>query len=160
MRICPLLLLHQTVLSPVLKGLGIFCLCFGIIACGGSRPTGALAGKVVFKNAPMEGGSLIFDYGEGVSKTVSISSTGSFNEPALFAGSAKVGVIPPAVMKSAKNSTAASKMKVPKGFEGKEGYFGNTKEAKVSEKYRDPNTSGFTAEIKTGNNPDVTFEIK
>lgn len=160
MRTCPLFYPRHAVLSPVLKGLGVFFLSFGLLACGGSRPTGALAGKVVFNNSPMEGGSLIFDYGEGVSKTVSISSTGIFNDPALFAGSAKVGVIPPAFIKGAKNSAVASKMKVPKGFEGKEGYFGNTKEVKVSDKYQDPKTSGFTAEIKTGNNPDVTFEIK
>ncbi len=160
MRICPLLPYRHPVLFECLKGLGLYFLCFGTIACGGSRPTGALEGKVVFKNAPMEGGSLVFDYGEGVTKTVSISSTGSFKEPALLAGSAKVGVIPPAFIKGAQNSATAAKMKIPKGIAGKEGYFGNTKEVTISDKYKDPNTSGLTAVIKAGANPDITFEIK
>ncbi len=160
LRICPLLSLRQSVFTPALKGLGLFFLCLGVLACGGGRPTASIAGKVVFNNGPLEGGSLVFDYGEGVSKTVSLSSTGTFNESALFVGSAKVGVVPPAFIKGSQNSATAAKMKVPKGFQGKEGYFGNTKEFKVAEKYKDPNTSGLTVEIKAGKNPDVTFEIK
>lgn len=145
--------------APALKGLGFVALAFSTLACGGGRPTGALSGKVTLNNAPLSGGSLVFDYGDGVTQTVSISSSGAFSEPNLFAGSAKVGVVPPSAP-AKMNEAIQAKMKAPKGVQGKDDYFGNTKAVKVPDKYKDPNTSGFSAEVKAGKNPDVTFEIK
>lgn len=150
--------MNSKIFPPVLKGMGVFALTLCAVACGG-RPTGELSGKVVFNNAPLPGGSLVFDFGSGVTQTVSISTSGTFSEPKLFAGSAKVGVSPPSAP-AKMNEAIQAKMKAPKGVQGKDYYFGNTKSVKVPEKYKDPGTSGFSVEVKAGKNPDVTFEIK
>ena len=141
-----------------LKGLGAMAIALCSVACGG-RSTGELSGKVVLNNSPLPGGSLVFDYGGGVTQTVSIASTGTFSEPKLLAGTAKVGIIPPSAP-SKMNEAIQAKMKAPKGVQGKDDYFGNTKSVKVPDKFKDPNTSGFSTEVKPGKNPDVTFEIK
>lgn len=150
--------LSNKTFPPVISRLGVFALTIFTIGCGG-RPTGELSGKVVFNNAPLPGGSLIFDYGDGVTQTVSISNTGSFSEPKLLAGSAKVGISPPSAP-AKMNESIMAKMKAPKGVQGKDDYYGNTKSVKVPEKFKDPNTSGLKAEVKTGKNSDITFEIK
>ncbi len=150
--------LINTISTRFHRVLGLFSLTLVSVACNG-RPTGELSGKVVFNNAPLPGGSLVFDFGGGVTQTVSISTSGTFSEPKLFASPAKVGVVPPSAP-AKMNEAIQAKMKAPKGVQGKDDYFGNTKSVKVPEKFKDPNSSGFTVDVKSGKNPDVTFEIK
>jgi|GEM_PF-6651203 len=126
-----------------------------ILGCG--VPTGELNGRVVFGKDPLQGGTLVFEYSDGQSATVTVKTDGSFSVSNLPVGSANVGVSPPAAPKM--NAAIQAKMKAPKGMEGKENYYGMNKAVKIKEKYKTASSSGFKVVIKAGKNDDVTFTV-
>jgi hypothetical protein len=127
------------------------------LGCGSSTAT--VSGKISFRNNPLHGGTVTF-YGPGENgwtKTSTISDDGSYKLDHVPTGSARITV----ETKTAKvNPQAKQKMpkmpkdKPPEGLEhspfGQMQKQSADKFVEIPEKYKDPNQSGLTYEIKNG----------
>lgn len=112
--------------------------------CGGGsgKPAGTVAGKVTMKGNPVGAGSVNFLSASGTAAMAKIDESGSFKiDGSLDAGDYKVYLLPPVPEP------------VPPGTKRPP-----TGKFEVPQKYRDPSTSGLTAQVKEGAN-DIPIEI-
>jgi len=110
-------------------------------------PTGTLSGKVAYKGEALKEGTVQLnnpEKGSGGEVTINEDGTFEFTSAAgLVTGTYQVSVVPPMVEKSFGPDTPASE--VPKEMPN------------IPEKYRYPDSSGLSVEIKEGEN---TLEIE
>jgi hypothetical protein len=121
--------------------------------CGSSPPKGQVKGKVLLHGTPMRSGTVTFVGADGQEKLAPISSEGIYQISDLAVGEAKIGV--------------ASRPPIPEGlknFPGPPGPGPTTfppppeKAVEIPSKYNDPDKSGLTYDVKSGEQ-DHTIEL-
>lgn len=129
---------------------GIKCLFLSVLimGCHGSEPvtpTGKVAGKVTVKGQPVTAGTVNFDLkAGGYGTSAKLEATGSFSfSDGIPVGVYTVSVSPPEEMPVGPGETP--KPRTP---------------FHVPEKYRSAPTSDLTAEVKAGDNPPLTLDLK
>lgn len=117
--------------------------------CGGGMPMGKVTGKVTFKGRPVGEGTVRFQPKLGPAAAGPLSSDGSYElttktpHDGTVVGSHTVTIQP--LMPFNMDMESRKIISKPKAIP-------------IPEKYRDPATSGLTAEVKSGQN-EVNFEI-
>jgi hypothetical protein len=130
--------------------------------CSGSAPkTNSVSGKVTYKGAPVTGGTLrIYYTGVADAQQIAIGADGSY-----FAAEMPVGQVTVTVDTESLNthggSSDYSKMgKDHPGFNPPQGGgSGAMVYVKIPAKYKDPKSSGLSADIKKGKNENVNFDL-
>jgi hypothetical protein len=113
--------------------------CLGeLVGCGGDggEVSGSISGTVTCDGGPLTVGSVLFvnrDYGIGVEGP--LDASGNFHIPAIRTGEYQVAIQPPPLPS-------------PEAMEKGE----KAAPSPVAPKYRSPETSGLTAQVKEGDN--------
>jgi hypothetical protein len=142
--VCRQLLLVQTALlaaSVMLIGVG----------CG--KPTGAVSGKVYFKDQPLKGGNVTFISLDGKSSaTVRIAEDGSYSVPEIPVGDVRIAVETKSLKPNPQKEMAKSRM--PKDAAPEAGdMYGNSSADKyvaIPDKFSDPGTSQLMYTVVAG----------
>jgi hypothetical protein len=143
-------------------GLSLSLALVALVGCGGG--TGNVSGKVYYQEVPMTGGQVVFQQ-EGKSITANIEPDGSYKALAVPSGQVKVAVFnaPPT---AGEGSKAAAMMKGMQKTVSKEqaavdpAVAAKAKAVKIPETYADPEKSGVTLTVKTGENPNQDIKLK
>ena len=160
------------------RRLGLFALPLMLLSClmigcpGGSKAD--LAGKVSYKGKTLSTGSVVLTDAEGKSSSAAIAPDGSFKFVGVPIGKMTVYLdvpeksgakggggpnLPPGVAGKVKfgpppGSEGAEKM----NMNPKEMNKGNT-DPEIPSKYKKPETSGLSVELKSGKNPDYNIDL-
>lgn len=121
-----------------------------IAGCGGGKdaqPTGRVSGKVTVQGQPVAKGTVTLEMkGGGAAASAAVGADGSFTvaEP-LAVGTYTVSVAPP--------EPSPDDAPTPGGA-------AIAAKTNIPQKYRSSSTSDLTAEVKAGDNPPLTLDLK
>lgn len=125
---------------------GIALLLAALAGCGGKAAVAKVSGKVTVGGQPVTGAMINFVSSEtGVAASDGLDASGAYDIPSgLKPGTYKVFVVP---------ASSADQPPMPGKPPPKPA------ESKVPPKYRSDATSGLTAELKEGDNPNKDFAL-
>jgi hypothetical protein len=112
-----------------------------LLGCGTNAPVDerrtSVSGTVTFDGKPLPAGNIVFDSTES-----RLSTTATINQGVYATSRAAIG----------NNEVSIETESLRYGFPA--GY------VKIPERYTNPMTSGLTADVKTGENKNINFELK
>jgi hypothetical protein len=139
-------------------------LVLGLAGCS-SRPvdpnrpkTVPVSGTVTYKGAPVEGATVTF-FAQGGGKRGAVGRTDASGQFTLTTFDPKDGAIPGSYLVAIEKSVLEGAP--PEGATGKAGEeppAGTVKDL-IPSKYKDPNKSGLTADVKEGGVKDLKFDL-
>jgi hypothetical protein len=121
------------------------------VGCGGSK--GSVSGKVTYKNKPLTKGGVSFIDEKGHVYRSEIGSDGSYSVSKIPPGPAKITVITPGAFRMPKTAGGPPKGVDAAGSTGTgsgSGMGAGADTGSLPEKYKDPDTSGLTYTVTTG----------
>ncbi len=128
-----------------------------ISACASEEPRGTVTGKVSVNGVPLSEGTIYFENtSKGVALTGQIKADGSFTLAShqgagLVVGTYQVAISPEAMLMSADEIPLVGKNPRKPN---------DVKKSPLPEKFYKTSTSKLTAEIKSGSNPPINFDLK
>ncbi len=130
----------------IVTALGIASLLAALVGCGGKGPVAKVSGKGAVGGQPVTGAMINFISAEtGVAASDDLDAGGAYDiQAGLRPGTYKVCVVP---------SASADQPPMPGKPPPK------PSESKVPPKYRSDATSGLTAELQEGDNPNKDFAL-
>jgi hypothetical protein len=146
--------------------LGICLALLVLVAAGCSQSSGKMSGTVTYKNQPLTTGVVTFITETGAA-TASIDSNGTYTAEEVPPGTAKVSVFVSGGAPKMKGGVGGVKdrMTIPKDLPPEaQKAFENSKKGgsgvNIPAKYLDPEQSGLTVTVKSGQNPPYNIELK
>jgi len=121
----------------------------GVVGCGGGK--GTISGKVTYKGAPLKGGHIAFLASNKQNFMGDISEDGSYVISNVPTGPAKVSVQTSYMKQTARTSRQYKvPADAPKGLGGGGGPDLAKRYVAIPDKYEDPDQSGLTYTVKSG----------
>jgi len=130
----------------------LVCLCLAVAGCSSRPPVGEVTGQVTYKGQPVTDGVIVFNNeAKGVFMTAKLDKEGNYvfhtaRGAGLPIGSYQVSITPP----RPDLPFGAPPQPPPE----------NPDYPNIPEKYRKPETSGFTAEVQQGANESFNFNME
>ena len=135
-------------------GLIVVLVLVGVVGCNdkpGTAPTLKVTGTVTYNGEPVEGASVAFIPENGRPASGTTDASGKFTLSTFESGDGAV---------LGKHTVAISESSEAPSAEGEEDYSLPDESAeRFPAKYADPGTSGFTADVKEGEDLDFTFDM-
>ena len=145
-----------------MKTAGLFAvgaLCLALVLGSGCTkpkvPMGTINGKLTYNGQPAPKGCVVQFSGNVGGSTGTVTDGGTFVASGVKVGKYQVSVMPPADASFPSDPKAAMEMSV----KSQKGPDPTAAQKQVPEKYRRPETSGETFEVKEGNN-DFVLDMK
>ena len=126
-----------------------------LTGCGArSEPLGVVTGRVVHQGKPVSGGTVIFQSADGrTSIRAPLADDGTFRMETFDQKG-----LPPGKYRVAVKPASSAGGAVPLAGEGKEAGAAQAHPL-IPARFHDPETSKLTAEVRTGDNPPLEFDL-